>query len=146
MLHRSTLSAIAGYTAPILVSGQDFDWTTIKAEPNLIYHDCYDKFKCARLEVPLDWLNASDHRRATIPILTLPATVPTNDTSFAGTANPGGPGGSGVDLGLGVSTLVQSIIDKPGQRHYELTFLDPRGIGRSTPTPDCFHNDLTRVE
>ncbi|KAJ6784692.1 hypothetical protein PWT90_00435 [Aphanocladium album] len=154
MLQRNTLLAVAWYPAIVLTtistsgSNSDFDWSGIKPSPQLTYYNCYDKFKCARLVVPLDWQNASDPRRATIPILTLPAAVPINDTSFAGgvLANPGGPGGSGIEVGIEVSALLQSIIDKPDCRHYEITWFDPRGIGRSTPTSDCFHNDLTRSE
>lgn len=151
MLQRRTVLAIGGCQALLAcpsACSPDFDWSSIKPQTQVVYHDCYDGFKCARLEVPLDWQNTPDSRRATIPILTLPATVPINDTSFAGgvLANPGGPGGSGIDIGVKVSALVQSILDKPGRRHYEVTWIDPRGIGRSTPTSDCFHEDPSRLE
>lgn len=124
-----------------------FDWDRVTPTPQLVYHDCYDTFQCARLEVPLDWHNTSDSRRAAIAIIKLPAAVPENDTSFAGTvvANPGGPGGSGVYQGLQSSTLLQAVIDKPNHRHYEIVWFDPRGINHSTPASECFESDLTRA-
>lgn len=124
-----------------------FDWDTIKPTPQLVYHDCYDSFKCARLEVPLDWKNTTDSRRAAIAIIKLPAAVPANSSTFGGTifANPGRPGGSGVASGLESSRLVQYIADKPGHRQYEVLWMDPRGIGYTTPTSQCYDSVLTRV-
>ncbi len=125
-----------------------FDWTKIAPSKSLEYHQCYDGFQCARLTVPLDWKNTSDPRIAVIAVIKLPAVVPDSDPSFAGAVltNPGGPGGSGIDLVLGGDARrVQGIIDKPGKRHHEIISFDPRGIANSWPRATCLpHNDLVR--
>lgn len=126
-----------------------FNWETIKPSRRLEYHDCYkgDIFKCARLEVPLDWRNQSDPRTVAIAMRVLPAVVSANDSSFAGSVltNPGGPGDSGVDIAGDAARVLQRVIDKPGHRHYEMVFFDPRGIGHTTPSSNCFLDPLSRV-
>ncbi|KAJ3493918.1 hypothetical protein NLG97_g4419 [Lecanicillium saksenae] len=134
-------------TRPSQQNAPEFDWDSIKPSPKLVYHDCYEQFKCARLEVPLDWHNPSDPRRAIIAIQTLPARVPTNHSSFAGSilTNPGGPGNSGTQIGLAGAAPMQALFDKPGERHYEIVWFDPRGIGRTTPAASCFRSNLARA-
>ena len=63
--------------------------------------------------------------------------IPARDrTNYRGTVliNPGGPGGSGTDLlaraGRNISTVVGDSFDVLG--------FDPRGVGASTPTLNCF--------
>lgn len=121
-----------------------FKWDDVKASDELEYHDCYGEFKCARLEVPLDWLNETDTRVATIAMIKLPAVVPDDDPTFGGAifTNPGGPGGSGVDFLLRSGRYLQYTVDKPGHRHYEIVSFDPRGVGITTPTSDCFNGNL----
>lgn len=81
----------------------------------------------------------------------LPAKVPVTDPRYGGPIllNPGGPGGSGVDLvkerGLAIQTIVDSPID-PGSespenstsKFYDIVGFDPRGIGQTTPGAHCF--------
>ncbi|UKZ82922.1 hypothetical protein TrVFT333_010722 [Trichoderma virens FT-333] len=119
------------------------DWDTITPSGDLVYHDCYDGLQCARLEVPLDWTNSTDTRTAVIAIAKLPAVVSDNDPSFGGSifVNPGGPGASGVSFVLSDGHDLQQYVDKPGRRHYEIVSWDPRGIGRTTPSSDCFRSD-----
>lgn len=121
----------------------DFDWDTITPSEALVYHDCYDKFECARLQVPLDWLNASDTRQATIAMIKLPAIVPDTDETFGGPifTNPGGPGGSGVEMALRRGHQIQGRAATPGKRNFEIISFDPRGIGRTLPSSDCFQTD-----
>lgn len=156
MVSYSTLLALACLSAttsgtsirhPPQHEAPEFDWDSIKPNSKLLYHDCYDNFKCARLEVPLDWHNPSDSRRAVLAIQTLPARVPTNHSSFAGSilANPGGPGNSGTQIGLAGAAPMQALFDKPDERHYEIVWFDPRGIGRTTPAADCFRSTLARA-
>ncbi|KAK2596741.1 hypothetical protein QQS21_006196 [Conoideocrella luteorostrata] len=120
-----------------------FDWKAINPSGNLKYHDCYDGFKCARLEVPLDYTNAADNRTAVIAITKLPAVVSSDDPAFGGSifVNPGGPGASGVSYIQNAGRNMQHFVDKPGQRHYEIVSWDPRGMGQTTPKADCFHSD-----
>ncbi|KAM0335222.1 hypothetical protein ACHAQA_000264 [Verticillium albo-atrum] len=128
----------------------NFDWSSVKPSRNLEYHECYDFLKCARLEVPLDWSKAnsscaSSSRRATIGIVTLPASVPESDPSFGGTIliNPGGPGGGGTEMVLQLGPYIQAVLD--GEKHYEILGFDPRGVGLSTPRADCYNDDLNRA-
>ncbi|KAH0522927.1 hypothetical protein TsFJ059_006709 [Trichoderma semiorbis] len=120
------------------------DWDTITPSRDLEYNDCYDGYKCARLEVPLDWTNSTDTRTAVIAIAKLPAVVSDDDPSFGGSifVNPGGPGASGVSFVLSDGHDLQQYVDKPGRRHYEIFSWDPRGIGRTTPSSNCFRSDV----
>ena len=118
-----------------------FTWSTIPPSHDLDYHECSDsKFRCARLIVPLNWRNASDPRTAILAIQKYPAQVPEGDHSFGGSilTNPGGPGGSGVQWLDEFGPSLQKYVDIPGQRHYEIVSWDPRGVGNSTPSADCF--------
>ncbi|KAL9480572.1 hypothetical protein ACSS6W_005358 [Trichoderma asperelloides] len=140
----STL-AIAGVgISPLAAPFDPFDWDTITPSDDLEYHDCYEQFKCARLQVPLDWLNETDTRVATIAMIKLPAVVPDDDPTFGGSIffNPGGPGGSGVTVMLSMGHYLRNTVDKPGRRHYEILSFDPRGIGYTLPTSDCFDGSV----
>jgi pimeloyl-ACP methyl ester carboxylesterase len=140
----STL-AIAGTGDSSLLGAIDpFDWDTITPSDDLEYHDCYEQYKCARLQVPLDWPNETDNRVATIAMIKLPALVPDDDPTFGGSIffNPGGPGGSGVYAMLAMGHYLRSTADKPGRRHYEMVSFDPRGVGHTLPICDCFNGSL----
>ncbi|ODA81282.1 hypothetical protein RJ55_04247 [Drechmeria coniospora] len=121
-----------------------FDWASITPSRDLEYYPCYDAFKCARLILPLDWLNASDTRTIALAVIKLPALVANSDATFAGPilTNPGGPGGSGVDFLKYFGHRLRNIVDEPGKRHYEIVSFDPRGISNSWPRTDCFPGDM----
>ncbi|KAI0839612.1 alpha/beta-hydrolase [Hypoxylon sp. FL0890] len=126
----------------------DFDWTTVKPSTSLNYTACYGAYKCAKLSVPLDWLNestANSSARVSIAITTLPAVVAESDPSFSGTIiiNPGGPGGSGVQYVLDSGKLLQGIAD--GNKHYEILSFDPRGVGFTDPKADCYNDEFSRA-
>jgi hypothetical protein len=64
----------------------------IVASEKLDYHACYGHFFCARLQLPLDWQNAShNHQTVAIAVVRLPAKVPITDTRYGGAiiVNPG---------------------------------------------------------
>lgn len=130
-----------------LAAASKFDWTTITPSEDLEYHDCFDGYKCARLIAPLDYKNESDSRTIALAMIKLPAVVPDDDASFAGSVftNPGGPGASGIESLLGGGKGLRDILDKPGRRHYEIVSFDPRGISNSWPRANCFaHDNLGR--
>ena len=137
------MRAHALLAAGLPLAAADFSWDAIPPSKSLDFHPCYDDFQCARFILPLDWTNKSDTRTVTIAVTKLPATVSSTDPSFGGPVftNPGGPGGSGVNLVLGRGKYLQWFLDKPN-RHYEIVSFDPRGIGRSTPSADCYPGDL----
>lgn len=139
--------ATSVWATSTLPTPDDFDWNSITPSKDLEYHDCFDTFKCARLIVPRDWHNENDGHTVTIAIAKLPAVVPDDDVSFGGSilSNPGGPGGSGVRFLLAAAGQVQRMIDIPGKKHYEIVSFDPRGIGHTVPSLDCFNgNRLAR--
>ena len=153
-LWSTVLSSAATTTAlnPPLRSRQldpTFDWTAITPTPDLQYHPCYDNtFQCARLRVPLDWSNPNTTSSyAAIAIVTLPATVPTNSSAYAGPIliNPGGPGGSGTELALTTGAVIQALVDVPGVRHYDVVGFDPRGVALTTPAASCYASQFDRA-
>ncbi|KPM37465.1 hypothetical protein AK830_g9111 [Neonectria ditissima] len=136
--------ALLAATTRAVALDSSFDWTSVTPTADLRYHGCYDEYKCARLELPLNWLNKTDNRTVAIAMIKLPATVSDDDTSFGGSVftNPGGPGNSGVEFMLTKAHQLQGIIDN--NRHYEIVSFDPRGIGISTPQSQCFQSVLAR--
>jgi hypothetical protein len=64
----------------------------IKPSSSLDFVKCYQIFKCARLDVPLDWTSPKeDKRRAAVALAMLPAEVPVTDSRYGGSIliNPG---------------------------------------------------------
>jgi len=90
------------------------------AGPELKWLSCGDKFQCANLSVPLDYLNEKDTRTASIAITRYLAT---NRTSKTGTIifNPGGPGGSGT----GSTYRLGPILDEVLKGQYDILGFDP---------------------
>lgn len=133
--------ALASLTAAVKVD--DFDWGSIAPSSNLTFHPCYTDYQCARLELPLNWVNTSDPRRATIAVIKLPADVPQSDKTHGGSiiVNPGGPGGTGVGIILSAGKHLQSVVSSPGKRVFDMVSFDPRGVLFSTPQSDCFGDD-----
>ena len=137
-------------------------WDAIEPSNDLIYHDCFEgnelasfdssipivhtaqagRFQCARLILPLDWQNATNNNSVILAVTRLQAKVTETDPSHGGPVilNPGGPGGSGVDLVLGAGEVLQNTMDDA--KHFEMLSFDPRGIGASHPKADCFRDAL----
>ncbi|KAG8721741.1 hypothetical protein FRC08_010622 [Ceratobasidium sp. 394] len=87
--------------------------------------------QCGRFEVPLDYQNATAGK-ASLAVARLRATrQPKIGTLFV---NPGGPGGSGVDM---ILDGAEDIMETAGGR-YDVVSWDPRGIGLSRPKVGCF--------
>jgi pimeloyl-ACP methyl ester carboxylesterase/predicted small secreted protein len=84
-------------------------------------------FGCARLNVPLDYANQSG------PTIALELVKVHDKDNKAGVGsllvNPGGPGGSGVELALGLLQQMSPDV----LRSFDLIGFDPRGVGLSTP-------------
>ncbi|KAF9870237.1 hypothetical protein CkaCkLH20_12323 [Colletotrichum karsti] len=119
---------------------EEFSFKNIKPTKDLQYHPC-GSFQCARLEVPLDWSQPTKNSTAAIAIVKLPATVPEDDPSFAGSIfiNPGGPSGSGTGFTYSFGPALQKLLG--GERNYEIIGFDPRGVNMSTPHADCYKGD-----
>lgn len=134
---------------PTRRSPDEFDWDTLKPRQSLHFSPCYEEFECARLIVPLDWTQpdaelrrSSDDRTMTLALTRLRANM-TGASSSAAThggtviVNPGGPGDSGTVEMLKNGHYLRDLFSTDGKRFDVLSF-DPRGMGFSTPTADCF--------
>ncbi|KAF7331314.1 Abhydrolase-4 domain-containing protein [Mycena kentingensis (nom. inval.)] len=138
-LTRFGLSSLA--TAVVFIQGvaadnDTFDWTSqLTPADKLEWVPCYANKTCARLNVPLDYTNA-DGAKAVIAMVRINATVGHDSPSYRGPVllNPGGPGGSGVDLALGLGEDLQAVIGP----EFDVIGFDPRGIARSTPRATFF--------
>jgi pimeloyl-ACP methyl ester carboxylesterase len=84
-------------------------------------------FECATIAVPLDYANPNGDKIK----LQLLRIHDSDNTAQTGSliVNPGGPGGSGVELALGIAGRVSDDVLK----HFDLVGFDPRGVGLSTP-------------
>ncbi|WP_405895216.1 alpha/beta hydrolase [Streptomyces sp. NBC_00104] len=89
--------------------------------------DAPAKFQCATIKVPLDY-RAPGGKRIDLAISRLKSTAPDKRHGVL-FSNPGGPGGSGLYMPLGI----QEMLPKATQRKYDLIGFDPRGVGRSSP-------------
>ncbi|KAJ0332344.1 hypothetical protein COL5a_002054 [Colletotrichum fioriniae] len=144
----AAVTGLVGFTAakkPDPPKITDFDWDTITPARKLEYHPCYKDYQCARLSVPLDWLDEANEHTVAIAIIKLPASVPDDDPSFGGTVftNPGGPGGSGVSLLLRNGHDMRRTLSG-GSKKYEMLSWDPRGVQFTTPVADCYEDELAR--
>ena len=95
--------------------------------------------ECGRLDVPIDWGQPDDPRRASIAFAVHRATGKRQGTY---TYNPGGPGTSGMGM-LGI-LLTGGPYGPAGalpaeiRRSFDIVAWDPRGVGESTPLlEDC---------
>lgn len=106
-------------------------------QPRVGWSPCYREFglpfECGTVQVPLD--HAEPGRAAiSVALLRLPAGDPARRIGSL-FFNPGGPGGSGVNLVLFISPFLPA----PLRAHFDLVGFDPRGIARSTALR-CFGN------
>ncbi|KAL0575350.1 hypothetical protein V5O48_006629 [Marasmius crinis-equi] len=129
-----------------LVSAQSapptFDWNTITPDKNLSWSDCYEQpVQCARLEVPLNYSQPDDGKTTAIAIIKYPAAA-NESTGGPIFFNPGGPGGSGVDLVLQGAPRLQQIVGT----QFDIVSFDPRGIGLSTPNITIFNSPEEKAQ
>ncbi|KAI0477095.1 TAP-like protein-domain-containing protein [Xylariaceae sp. FL0804] len=115
-------------------------WSDITPSRDLEWHKCYDgEFECARLDVPLDWLDPSEDERVVLAVLRSAATA-RDDYRGPVFLNPGGPGGSGVDYLRSRADEFHTVIGE----NYDLISFDPRGVGASVPRVDCWQSPQNR--
>jgi pimeloyl-ACP methyl ester carboxylesterase len=126
----SSTSPSSGTTAPtqkpITFSSCDniFRSSAVPVPPGL---DGDITFGCATLRVPLDYAKPSGQTIS----LQLVRIHDKASTSQLGSllVNPGGPGGSGLELALGLTGAISPTI----LSHFDLIGFDPRGVGLSSP-------------
>lgn len=89
------------------------------------WSDCGQGYRCGAVQAPLDWGNPASGAIH----LALIEHRATDIRDGAILVNPGGPGGSGVDLvGSDVGNAVTSAV----AAHYDVIGFDPRGVGYSS--------------
>ncbi|TVY83935.1 Tripeptidyl aminopeptidase [Lachnellula suecica] len=104
----------------------------ITASTDLIWYTCYDKFFCAKLDVPLDY-SKPDGTRIGVPMIKYPAT----SKPYKGMVlhNPGGPGAPGTEVLPDI--VAYGEVEIGIGSNYDFVSWDPRGIGHSTPVANC---------
>jgi pimeloyl-ACP methyl ester carboxylesterase len=132
----SRLSALIAVTAVIALAALMLPSTPASASaapsPQILWSRCEGGgFECATVPVPLDYDQPSG-ARVLLSLIRLRATDPDRRIGSL-LVNPGGPGGSGVDLVLGAGEFFPPEI----RARFDLVGFDPRGVGRSTPLR-CF--------
>jgi pimeloyl-ACP methyl ester carboxylesterase len=117
----------------------DADQTPGLMVPQLSWGSC-DQFlgntnhtpsaRCTTVPVPIDYDNPGG-AQAQIAVIRIPATGPRIGALLI---NPGGPGGSAVDVVAGMGA---DLADSEISRRFDLVGFDPRGVGHSTPALRC---------
>jgi pimeloyl-ACP methyl ester carboxylesterase len=96
-------------------------------------------YDCASVPVPEDWSNPNNGKTFDIAMIRV-RSQSQHDRIGSLLINPGGPGGSGIDLavelsfGQGLGGLPSDITDR-----FDIIGFDPRGVGRSDPIK-CISN------
>ncbi|KAE8140405.1 Alpha/Beta hydrolase protein [Aspergillus pseudotamarii] len=117
--------------------GMVYGFENIEPSAKLTWTPCFDALNCARLEVPLDYSNRS-LGTTSIAFIKLAGKNATAESPSI-ILNPGGPGGSGVDLLL----TYQNLIGQMFGEQYNFVSFDPRGVNHSGLHLDCFAEDAT---
>ncbi|KAJ7182770.1 TAP-like protein-domain-containing protein [Mycena crocata] len=121
---------------------REFSWADVVPSDALEWTDCYTALHCARLNVPLNYSEPYG-AKAIIAMTRYPAAVPVDSPQYHGPIlmNPGGPGGSGVDI---VNLLGAALAQIVGPE-FDIIGFDPRGVARSTPRASFFETDVERI-
>ncbi|MFD9356072.1 alpha/beta hydrolase [Streptomyces sp. NPDC060031] len=124
------LSAVPAAAAPAAApeySHQKPAW--VRCSPDLPA-----SYECATIKVPLDY-RRPEGRTLDIAISRIKSANPAKRHGVM-LLNPGGPGGSGLDLPL----MADEVMPKDVRDRYDLIGFDPRGVGASSPVT-CGLND-----
>ncbi|MGV0794889.1 alpha/beta hydrolase [Mycolicibacterium sp. XJ1819] len=87
--------------------------------------------ECGRLEVPLNYQEPQG-KTAHLAVMRIPAR---GDAVGSLLLNPGGPGGSGL---FAAAATAVSLKDGRLTERFDLVGFDPRGVGASEPSIDCY--------
>lgn len=106
---------------------EPIEWDACESQPT--------PWQCAIIEVPLDYRRPNNNA-ISIAVTRLPAAVAAERIGSL-VLNPGGPGGSGLELAWSYASLFPAELTDA----FDVVGFDPRGVGRSTAV-DC--GDLNR--
>ncbi|KKP06681.1 hypothetical protein THAR02_01170 [Trichoderma harzianum] len=112
--------------------GMVYGFDNIVPSVNLTWTPCFDDFTCSKLQVPLDYSNKSLGTTSIAFIKRAGKNATIESPSII--INPGGPGGSGVDLLLTNQALAGQMFGD----QYNVISYDPRGVNNSGLIVDCF--------
>ncbi len=93
-----------------------------------------DAFECTYLDVPMDY-DDPDGRQMQVAVLRVPAQGDPGQRIGSLVTNPGGPGGSGAFIAAVASI---GLAESPLLQRFDLVGFDPRGVGASVPSIQCF--------
>ncbi len=119
----AVLAVTAGLTPAAAAKVRSLEWT-----------DCGDGFQCATAKVPLDYTSPQGASTA-LSVIRLPATDPARRIGSL-FVNPGGPGGSAVDLVRSAGDTFSTEL----LARFDIVGFDPRGVGLSRATK-CFSHE-----
>lgn len=113
--------------------GQELDWGSCEGSGGIAGFFGGDDQQCAELTVPVDYSDP-EGETTTVSMARLPSTGEASQGGLI--VNPGGPGGSGVDL------IAQSgpLFGDDLREGYDIVSFDPRGVSRSDEIR-CFDDD-----
>lgn len=140
VVHKSPNPRQDVYTIDIDIQTQGFSWGDITPSKELEWHSCFDgEYDCARLQVPMDWLEPDNGQHVVLAIARLRAT---DKKDYKGPVffNPGGPGGSGIWALKDHGSQLQAVVG----RNFDIVTFDPRGIGASVPRIECWDSAQKR--
>ncbi|NJC63929.1 alpha/beta hydrolase [Planosporangium flavigriseum] len=89
-------------------------------------------YECGTVNVPRDWAKPNGGKQLGVALLRARATHQTNRIGSL-LVNPGGPGGSGVEL----ATYLSAGLPAETTQRFDIVGFDPRGVGRSEQVK-CF--------
>jgi pimeloyl-ACP methyl ester carboxylesterase len=149
--HLLVLAAVAGLIAPFVAAAGSasaeqaatgpaaLTWGGCPPAPPDIERD--PRTQCATLRVPLDYREPAG-RKISIEVSRIPTAKPglRRGVLFA---NPGGPGGTGLDYTSRLlSFMPAEVTDRFDLIGFDLIGFDPRGIGYSTPVTCGIPDDV----
>lgn len=97
-----------------------------------------DPFECGRIRVPMDYEDPHGETMQ-IAVLRLPARGDPDERIGSLVINPGGPGGSGMQVA--VLSVLTGLGESRIARRFDVVGFDPRGVGSSVPAIRCFTNE-----
>ncbi|MBL1099320.1 alpha/beta hydrolase [Streptomyces coffeae] len=130
VLAASTLAALVPALAPGTASAAENPLEQyVKQRP--AWHRCHSEtpasFQCATIKVPLDY-SRPDGKKVSLAISRMKTSTAAERRGVL-LLNPGGPGGSGIDMPFTSSGELPASVKKK----YDLVGFDPRGVGQSSP-------------
>jgi pimeloyl-ACP methyl ester carboxylesterase len=126
-------AALARFYNQELTFGSCESFATTATEAQLYL----DPFECGRLEAPLNY-DDPEGETIQIAVLRLPAQGEPRERIGSLVLNPGGPGGSGMQVAV-LSAL--GLRDSPLLQRFDWVGFDPRGVGASSPAISCFTDE-----